>query len=395
MFTATINKKYAQLLLSAVLSLAVILVAGCSSSEKAKQPASNRSMDGKTKVVFSEWVSENGAIKSIINMVAVGDGGTRLVFKQDGQVDGLKVSPDHKKLAYFVAPDLLYAIRLDGSNRQMLDNATLGWANWSPDSKRLAYVKTIVEKAKGSKLRRKHNAIVINDLSEHHKTTLALGKYGLVTCAVLGWYPDGKQLAVFVSGTRETSSTLLRVDLRTKKVSAAAKNAVLKSFNPDGSLDIVRPVGLENPKGRPKVGEPKQRNSDIDTNISWEVWKLSKRNGLQQVVKERLPSSLVSWSSNSDRIVFSKADGTHSEQLFIANASGRAAKRITDLSSYENFVPVWSPDDASIVFSATKLTGKNRGTYFYYYDIKKGNVVPLLKGDETPRSICVLFAVFR
>ncbi|MHB8842109.1 MAG: TolB family protein, partial [Candidatus Aquicultor sp.] len=194
-----------------------VIVTGCSSGRTTKQPVGNEPVAGKTKVVFSEWGNENGRIISAISTVALGVGKRELLFKQNGQVDGLKVSPDNKRLAYFTSPDLLYLVDLNGENRRTLDDSVLGWANWSPDSRRLAYVKTITKSGKDKKHLAKYNVVVINYLDGSGRKTFGLGKFRSVPCAVLGWYPNGKQLAVYASGGSEAANTLLKVDLTTRK----------------------------------------------------------------------------------------------------------------------------------------------------------------------------------
>ncbi len=367
-----------------------VLVPGCSSGRTTNQLLSNEPVAGKTKVVFSEWGNENGRIISTISTVALGVGKKELLFKQNGQVDGLKVSPDNKWLAYFTSPDLLYMVDLHGENRRALDDSVLGWANWSPDSSRLAYVKTVTKGGKDRKHLAKYNVVVVNRLDGSGRKLIGLGKFKSVPCAVLGWYPDGKQLAVYASGGSEAENTLLKVDLTTRKVAVVAKNALLKAFDPDGDLNVVRPTRPDNGTGKEKAG----KSNSGTQKPTWEIWKISESTGMQQVTRDRLPSSLASWSADSKRVVFSKVESRYGMQLYVATASGAAAKRITDLPRYDSLIPLWARDDASIVFCAIQVTAKNPGAYFYYYDIKNDTTSPLIKDDGKPLQTGVLFAVY-
>ncbi|MHB8841164.1 MAG: TolB family protein [Candidatus Aquicultor sp.] len=170
-----------------------------------------------------------------------------------------------------------------------------------------------------------------------------------------------------------------------------AKNALLKAFDPDGDLNVVRPTRLDSATGKEKA----DKSNPGTSKLTWEIWKISKRAGMQQVTKDRLPSSLVAWSTDSKRVVFSKVEGRYGMQLYVATAGGAAAKRITDLPRYDSLVPLWAPDNTSIVFCAIQATAKNPGAYFYYYDIKNDETHPLIKGDATPLQMGVLFAVYK
>lgn len=378
MFLMTGHKrKYLMLILFAITPI-VLIISSCSSNQNSmSQPDTE-----KPKVIFSEWRSDQkGGFKSTVSVATLGEGHKKQLFKQDGQVDGLKVSPDNKKLAYLAGYERLHICDIGGGNRQIVDKSTIGWPNWSLDSKHLAYVHRDESTNK--------SILTIYNLDDRKKETVELGTYSTRPCSVLGWYPGNNKVAVFSSDKDgEESWTLSEVDIITGKMRELARKAVLGGISPDGSLSVVRATTSSGDKKKEELDPFKPR-------LSWEVLRGKDIASLKRVTEGELTSNLVALSPDGKRIVYSKNDKKYGVQLFVANSDGKGEQRITQLVQHGQFIPVWSPDRKSIVFSAIKLVGENPGTYLYYYDFKTKKVSAVVKGDKKPMQLGSIFAVYR
>jgi TolB protein len=71
------------------------------------------------------------------------------------------------------------------------------------------------------------------------------------------------------------------------------------------------------------------------------------------VVQNGQMATGIAWSPDGKRIAYALAEG-ESTQLYVANADGSAAKRVTDTPYGINSSPTWSPDGKRIAFVSNR-----------------------------------------
>ncbi|MBS3909872.1 MAG: PD40 domain-containing protein [Actinobacteria bacterium] len=347
-----------------------VVISGCSSWANQREAL-------ETKVIFSEWQidTEKGGFKSTVSIAALGDDKKEILFGENSRIDGLKASPDGAKFAYLFDYDRLFVADIAGKNRFFVDDVVFGWPTWSPDGKRLAYVK--LDYSSGNS----KSTVAIYNLETGKKKIMQLGKYADLGCVVLDWYPDGESVTVFAGGESMSSSTLFEVNVDNGKTKDIAKNAQSRGFTPSGYLNVVRAVN----------------SSDTPNSVTggWELWQGKDGRNLKEVIKGALPSNFVTLSHDGEKLVYRKNYKKYGNQLFIADSDGNNEKRITDLDKYTELLPLWSPDDKYIVFSAVKVRDHQPGAHLYYYDTETGKVSTVIKGSKEPMNLGVIFSVYK
>lgn len=367
----TMNGRRNTVFFLAFLMFAIIL-SGCSSG--AKNPSGLFGETRETKVIFAEWkIDPKTGYKSTVSVATLGKE-RKTLFKHDGQVDGLSTSPDGKKFVFTVDGRQLYLSDINGKNRQLIDSLIQGWPRWSPDGSQIAYI-GLDRSSENSK-----SVLVVYGANDRSKKIIPLEKYSFSPCAVLDWYPDNKNVAVYAKGADLTSSSLVKVDTAKHKLHDIAKNAQLRGITVEGDLNIVR------------VATDKDT---ADANAKWELWQGKAGNDLKKLFKDRLASNFATLSPDGKRVAYSKIDKKYGTQLFIADHNGKNEKRITELKEYIQFMPFWAPDKQSVVFSAVKQSGSDAGPYLYYYNEGTGKVNPVIKGKARPMHLGLIIAVYK
>ncbi|HEY3375814.1 MAG TPA: hypothetical protein VGK02_12280 [Candidatus Aquicultor sp.] len=365
----------AKSLIYSLLILCAAIPLGCAGAEN--QVIKQKPYE--TKVMHTEWSGSERGIISTVRTVGLETGAKTIALRQSGKIDGLKVSPNSKKLAFIMDRSSLYVCDIDGKNRRLIDRSVLGWAAWSSQNNRIAYVKWDSNTSKST--------VMVCNVRNRAKAALNLSVYANMPCAVLDWYPHDAAIAVYVRGGSETENTLVKFDMSTGKVSKVADNALLRGFTKQGNLIVTRPIAVEDSSTANRVpNQPK---------IRWYIY-LGKDNGsFKKIIKDGSRSAIIAASSDGGAIAFSKVDGSRGDQLFMANSDGTGERRLTDLSSYTGLIPAWSPDKRYIVFAATRRRGQDSGTYLYRYDMKNRTVKSVFNQGEKPSQVGSVFAVFK
>jgi TolB protein len=86
------------------------------------------------------------------------------------------------------------------------------------------------------------------------------------------------------------------------------------------------------------------------------------------------------WSPDGKRIAFARLEDGHGH-LFVANADGTGAQRITD-GSADDMEPAWSPDGSCIVFSSAHGTDQITQSNLFALRPDGSGLVQLTEGDH-------------
>src|SRR5262245_14731313 len=241
---------------------------------------------------------------------------------------GPRISPDGRYVAYQVQKtnweenafetEIWIAVTSTG-NRYRLNNAKKSSSNpqWSPDSKRIAFVSDCDGK--------RQIYLIAPDGGESVQLTSA--ENGVSS---IGWSPDGKQIA-FTAGDPETKE---RKDRKEKY----------------GEFEIVQ--------------------ADYGFTHLWVV-------DVPSELKEKKPEprrltegssftvNSFDWSPDSSRIAFSATrdpdlSSSDTGDIYVLNVASKSLKKVVD-SKGPDSSPVWSPDGRQIVFQTA-----NAREFFYY-----------------------------
>lgn len=349
--------------------VAALLIAACACSAtacsgRAEERGARSSAKKRASVILAEHGTQSG--KPVSRIVEVSGGERRRVALVDGLVDGLRLSPDGRTLAFVEPSGSLFVITMAGGVPRRVAGAVSGWPTWSPAGALLW-----VER-QGRRL----------TLREERRGKVAVSaSWEGDAAAVAGWDAGRGLPLVFVpTGSRPTGA-LLSPDGR------GGMTRVEDGVRFAGSRADAMLLLEAASQSTTRAAEP----DPYRVSVTWSVVGVS--GGRRSRIKADLPSDSVALSHDGKRIAYSRMDKKTGVQLFVSGTDGSAEKRLTSLPSCGGYVPVWSSDDRFIVFSAIQTQGTSPGKHVYEVDMKTGKSSPLLPGSDRASTFGSVFAV--
>lgn len=240
----------------------------------------------------------------------------------------------------YVASGHLYTIGADGSDRRLVAKDT-GNATWSPDGRSLAFIRTADEDARIW-------TAAADGTGARPITKPPRPWYD----ADPSWSPDGRRV-VFVRTTARAPkfvTTLMSADAAGGDERTIARVASTRSlglgeadWSPDGGRILVSLT---------------PQDDDYPARSSLQV--VDAATGKRTVLVRDAADG--SWSPSGDRIAYVRVPRSCEEyecrDLYVANADGSGARRITTLRDRGDFSsPSWSPDGERIAFASDRNGG--------------------------------------
>jgi Tol biopolymer transport system component len=221
----------------------------------------------------------------------------------------------------------IYLTHLDGSaqTRLTIDPAADDWgAAVSPDGKRIAY-------RKANPTTGVSDLYIVNIDGSHAVRITQSGRHDTQP----GWSPDGKQIVYVSSPANSSGNYSLDVvaanggNVRLLTTGTATLDG--PSWSPDGKT-----IAFGSRKNErdwialiPVAGGP----------VTWPT--------------AGIDGSWPSWSPDGKTIAFVLNFSSGSASIYVMDAGGKQAKRVSPLTDGNDIYPAWSPDGASIAFTST------------------------------------------
>lgn len=227
------------------------------------------------------------------------------------------------RLTNWTATDLeadIYTINVDGTReRRLTDTPGLdGFASWSPDGKRLAFVS---DRASGGNWE-----IYLMDSDGTHQRRLTNTPER--DEAFSAWSPDGEKLA-YVTGPFGDDPSIWVMDADGSGQKKRLVDGTWPSWSPDGER-IVYTTG--------KWNDPRLSVMNADGSGQRELPGMA---------------SEAAWSPDGKRLAYVSGDmGVGEEDIYVMNTDGTERTRLTKIPGNDHWPPTWSPDGTRIAFTS-------------------------------------------
>jgi Tol biopolymer transport system component/DNA-binding winged helix-turn-helix (wHTH) protein len=244
------------------------------------------------------------------------------------------VSPDQKTVAFLKMPNAnvseLYTVPLSGGLARSMtsDGNGVGGLMWSADGRRIVFNSNRDGSSRVWQVPATGGSIL---------PELEYPEVGSLS-------RDGRRLAYQgSSGISGCSSTIWRAEFSRPGGVVVSQG---KLFAPVGCSG-----GLQLSSNRKQIAFPSFRSGLA------QIWKSDADGGnpLQMTFFDKGLAGTPRWSADDKQIVFDYSDPTHT-QIYMIDSEGRNLHRITS-GNYENVVPSWSRDGASIYFASNRTGG--------------------------------------
>lgn len=267
-----------------------------------------RAATGNQQVTFKATACSADACRLLFNRngnIYVWNAGTVHQVTTCGCADVARWSPDGKRIAFIrtTAEFGVYVVDADGSNLTRIAPGGFVDLTWSPDAKTLALASS-------------QGYIAVQNLTVYSETPLRLADG-----ASPDWSPDGKKI-VFVAGA-----------------------SALRVMNADGSgvVQILPP--------------------DVSADIT--VW-------------------AVRWSPDGTRIAFTKCDDDACD-VYVIRTDGSELKRLTNdpFPGSASWSPAWSPDGTGIAYTRHFFASNQWNTSIFFISAAGGNPSVLINSASS------------
>lgn len=247
-------------------------------------------------------------------------------------------SPNGKKIAYAKGHEEnleIWVMRADGTRkRRITQNDVLDqWPSWAPGSKRLA-----IERWVSSERRR---IFIVRADGSHERSVTRRGFDD--TCP--DWSPDGKRI-VFPRKPGE--------DIYTMKPDGSGLKQLTSGVDLDGGP-------IWSPDGRQILFRRRtDATSPIGTTIQFDLFVVD-RNGsnLTQLTDTPAHEYSYGWSPDGKSISFMENEDASSSSMWVMNADGSGAGRVTDFDGVHFPSPTWSRSGKRLIY--LRVTGEGGG----------------------------------
>jgi TolB protein len=253
----------------------------------------------------------------------------------------------------FVRDDLIYTL-IDGEARPLTRGARDARPAWSPDGRRIAFVRY------GADLT---GNVFLMDADGEFLRPLADGFESPA------WSPDGIMLAVDAGGCVYQCEIYLLLAGGGKAPVRIATMAAQPAWSPDGRK--IAFVGLS--------GDDGYHSLDVMNPDGSEVTTLVRPEGLDHGGIDR-----PAWSPDGGRIAYARCvrDGCH---IFTVKVDGSAVRQLTSLPTGSRAsAPTWSPDGAGIVFTLQSGPQLTATSIAYVAADGSGEPVTLVSPGHSP-----------
>lgn len=227
------------------------------------------------------------------------------------------VAPNGKNRDFFTADFDGFAPELESSEKSIVISP-----RYSPNGKYVAY----------TSYRTGHSCLYIKDM-ERNIVKKVSAHPGLNVSPA--WHPDSKTLAVSLSKDGNPDLYLINTEghIISKLTSGPGAN-ISPSFSPDGSrLAFVSD----------RTGSPQIYVMDLGSK------------SIKRLTFSGDYNTDPQWSPKGDKIAYVSRTGGF--QIYIISPDGTGAIKLTEQGNNEN--PSWSPDSRQLLFTSTRLGGKN------------------------------------
>jgi Tol biopolymer transport system component len=249
----------------------------------------------------------------------------------------------------------IYLVDADGPDLTRLTNDPGGDLSpaWSPDGRRIAFVRQSVEDIESGK-----TFIYVMNADGTGETRLTEGLSAF-------WSPDGKSIA-FISN-QEQDTEIWNPDLYVMTAEGADQTNLTRSDAIFGYPFVGSPfVGLSSanpwsPDGKrlafnTAIVEPGAEEGRSKVTVQFYVINADGRGQKRLTDKQ---SVFAGWSPDGKKLLFSSMGGAGSEdqsfQLYVIGADGSGEKFLLDLPGQNpQGFPVWSPDGTRITYTADR-----------------------------------------
>lgn len=337
-------------------------VTACSGTDASRRTSA--SVERRPCVILAEHGTRSG--KPVSRIVEIARGEQRRLALVPGLVDGVRLSPDGRTLAFVDASSALFVLPTAGGTPRRVAEDVSGWPSWSPSGSLL----WVERHGRDLRLREQRGGTI---------ESVASWEGG--PAAVAGW-DVGRGVPLVFAPEDPGHTGSLSVPDRRGGMTEVATGVRFVGTGPETMLLLEAKS-----RSTTRVAEP----DPYRVSVTWSVVGVKERR--RTTIKADLPSDSVALSHDGKRIAYSRMDEKAGVQLFVSAWDGTAEKRITSLPSCGGFVPAWSSDDRFIVFSTIQTQGSSPGRHLYQVDVETGKVSPVSPGADRASTFGSVFAV--
>ncbi len=182
------------------------------------------------------------------------------------------------------------------------------------------------------------------------------------------WSPDGTQLAFASnrSGDANFNIFLMNADgSNIRSVVESASGDFASSWSPDGQKILFQTK---------RAGRPLQSG---ETSWDWNIFVINiDGSGERALIHTDMEEELPVWSPDGSKFAYQAGHPGLGVDIYVANADGTGAMRLTDGSGAVHQAPAWSPDGTQIAFESNRHQ-------------------PPALGSRTPRAQYEIYAIDR